>query len=246
MMRTIVVDDEKAAINSLVWELQKFPDAISVIETFTSAKEALSGINYLKPDCVFLDIEMPEMNGFTLLKKLSYRNFAVVITTAYNQYALQAIKESAVDYLLKPVDGDDIKLLISKLKKVNLDKNLHHQFKETIDALSRTAPKQKIPIPVSGKILFIRPDEILYCESDGNYTKIYLDSSKQLHVSKKLKELEELLDDTTFYRVHNSFLIHMLKVEEYLRTDGYIILNNGKKIPVSRMKKEDFLKKMTL
>ena len=246
MMRTIVVDDEKAAINSLVWELQKFPDAISVIETFTSAKEALSGINYLKPDCVFLDIEMPEMNGFTLLKKLNYRNFAVVITTAYNQYALQAIKESAVDYLLKPVDGDDIKVLIAKLKKVNLDKNLHHQFKETIDALSRTTPKQKIPIPVSGKILFVRPDEILYCESDGNYSKIYLDSSKQLHVSKKLKELEELLDETTFYRVHNSFLIHMLKVEEYLRTDGYIVLNNGKKIPVSRMKKEDFLKKMTL
>jgi len=245
MMRTIVVDDEKAAINSLVWELQKFPKAISVIETFTSAKDALSGINYLKPDCVFLDIEMPEMNGFTLLKRLSYRNFAVVITTAYNQYALQAIKESAVDYLLKPVDGDDIKILMDKLKKVNIDKNLHYQFKETLDALSKTSAKQKVPIPVSGKILFIRPDEILYCESDGNYSKIYLDSSKQLHVSKKLKDLEELLDDATFYRVHNSFLIHMLKVEEYLRTDGYIILNNGKKIPVSRMKKEDFLKKMT-
>ncbi len=243
-MRAIVVDDEMAAIKSLTWELQKFPETISIIETFTSAKEALSGINYLKPDCVFLDIEMPEMNGFTLLKKLDYRNFAVVITTAYNQYAIQAIKESAVDYLLKPIDGDEIRTVMEKLKKIKDAQSFQNHFKDTINALSRASAHQTLQIPVSGKILFVRPDEIMYCESDGNYSKIFLESPKQLHVSKKLKELEEMLPENVFYRVHNSFIIHMLKVSEYLRTDGYVVLTNGKRIPVSRNKKDDFLRKM--
>lgn len=246
MMRAIIVDDETAAINSLSWELRKFSDSISIVETFTSAKEALFGINYLKPDCVFLDIEMPEMNGFTLLKKLEYRNFAVIITTAYNQYAIQAIKENAIDYLLKPIDADEISTVIEKLKRTSKANSFQKQFKETFEALSKASAPQLLQIPVNGKILFIRADDILYCESDGNYSKIFLESSKQLFVSKKLKELEDMLNVDTFFRVHNSYIVHMHKVTEYLRTDGYIVLLNEKKIPVSRMKKEEFLKKMAL
>ncbi len=245
-MRVIVVDDEPAAINSLTWELQKFSEFIKIVDTFTSATEALSGINYLKPDCVFLDIEMPEMNGFALLQKLEYRNFAVIITTAYNQYAIQAIKEGALDYLLKPVDGDDIKVVLEKLKKMNNSENFQSQFQETLNALSRVSNVQMIQIPVNGKILFIKIDDIVYCESDGNYSKLFLESSKELFVSKKLKELEELLPDSLFFRIHNSFIIHMLKVTEYLRGDNYVVLSNKKKIPVSRVKKEDFLNKMSL
>ncbi|WP_298923254.1 LytTR family DNA-binding domain-containing protein [uncultured Allomuricauda sp.] len=246
MMRAIVVDDEIAAINSLTWELRKFSDTITVVETFTSAKEALSGINYLKPDCVFLDIEMPEMNGFALLQKLDYRNFAVVITTAYNQYAIQAIKESALDYLLKPIDGDEIKAVVEKLKKTNDADNFQVHFQETIDALSKASAPQMLQIPVNGKILFIRANDIIYCESDGNYSKIYLESSENLYVSKKLKELEDMLMGSTFFRVHNSYIIHTLKVTEYLRTENYVVLSNKKKIPVSRLKKEAFLNKMSL
>jgi len=215
-MRVIIVDDEPGAINSLIWELQKFSEYIKVVDTFTSAYEALSGINYLKPDCIFLDIEMPEMSGFTLLQKLTYRDFAVVITTAYSQYAIQAIKESALDYLLKPIDGDEIKLVIDKLKRT----------------------------PVNGKIIFLKISDIVYCESDGNYSKVFLESSKELYVSKKLKELEGLLPDNHFFRVHNSYIIHMLKVIEYLRSEGYVVLSNHKKIPVSRNKRQEFLNKM--
>lgn len=246
MIRAIIVDDEPAAINGLTWELLKFSEDIKVVDTFTSASEALSGINYLKPDCVFLDIEMPEMNGFALLQKLTYRDFSVIFTTAYNQYAIRAIKESALDYLLKPIDGDEIKLVIGKIKKTMGSHTFQLQFQETMNALSRASNLSVIPIPVNGKILFVRIGDIIYCESDGNYSKIFLESSKDLYVSKKLKELESLLPNNLFFRVHNSFIIHTLKVMEYLRGDGYVVLSNHKKIPVSRNKKEAFLNKMSL
>lgn len=243
-MRAIIVDDEVAAINSLSWELRKYPDFISIIETFTSPKEAISGINYLKPDCVFLDIEMPEMSGFSLLDKLEYRNFAIVITTAYNQYAIQAIKESAVDYLLKPVDQDDIQGVVEKLKKLNGQQSFQHQFEQTFEALSRASAPQVVQIPVSGKILFLRVADIVYCESEGNYSKVFLESGEQVLVSKKLKELEDLLPSRIFFRIHNSFIVHLLKVDEYIRTDGYLVLSNEKKVPVSRNKREAFLHRM--
>ncbi|WP_247044438.1 LytR/AlgR family response regulator transcription factor [Allomuricauda sp. F6463D] len=245
VMRVIIVDDEMAAINSLSWELRKYSDFISIVETFTSPSEAVSGINYLKPDCVFLDIEMPEMSGFSLLEKLKYRNFAIVITTAYNQYAIRAIKESAMDYLLKPVDEDDISGVVEKLKRLNNTQNFKHQFEQTFEALSRASSPQIVQIPVSGKILFLLINEIVYCESDGNYSKVFLESGEQLLVSKKLKELEELLPDRTFFRIHNSYIIHLLKVKEYLRSEGYVVLSNQKKIPVSRAKKEGFLNRMS-
>ncbi|MBQ4913858.1 response regulator transcription factor [Maribacter sp. MMG018] len=244
-MRTIIVDDEPAAIKNLAWELQKFSDDIKVIDTFTSANEALSGINYLKPDCVFLDIEMPEMNGFALLRQLQYRDFAVVITTAYSQYAIQAIKESALDYLLKPIDSDEIGMVVDKLKKLNTPENLQEQFLQTLAALSRADSPKMVQIPVNGKVLFIRVEDIVYCESDGNYSKIFLESDKEVYTSRKLKDLGLLLPKDYFFRIHNSYIVHTLKVVEYLRTEGYVVLCNNKKIPVSRNKKEEFLIKMS-
>lgn len=244
MIKAIIVDDELAAVNSLNWELKKFSSDIKVIDTFTSPVEAISGINYLKPDCVFLDIEMPEMNGFTLLKQLDFRNFAVVITTAYNQYAIQAIKENALDYLLKPIDEDEIKDIIDKLKNHGDPQQLQHQFQETMKALSEVNTLKMIQIPVNGKIIFIKVEDIIYCQSDGNYSRIFLSSGKNKYVSKKLKELEELLPESTFFRIHNSYIINIMQVVEYFKGDGYVALTNNEKIPVSRVKKEAFLEKM--
>ena len=244
MIKAIIVDDEPAAINSLSWELQKFPEEIKIIDTFTSATEAISGINYLKPDCVFLDVEMPEMNGFTLLRNLSYRNFAIVVTTAYDQYAIQAIKEDALDYVLKPVDEEDIRTIVEKLKRLSLSNSFQQQFQETLDALTKASTKQMVQFPVNGKILFARVEDIVHCESDGNYTNIFLESGKSFCVSKKLKEIEGLLPEAIFFRVHNSFVINTLKVTEYIKSEGYVVLTNQKRISVSRVKKDAFLRKM--
>lgn len=244
-MRTIIVDDEIAAINSLSWELRKYPDLIDIIDTFTSPREAIHGIHYLKPDCVFLDIEMPEMSGFSLLDRLEYRDFAVVITTAYNQYALKAIKESAIDYLLKPVDGDDIASVMEKLEKMDGTHHFRLQFEETFEALSNVSTPKVVKIPASGKILFLRVDEIVYCESDGNYSKVFLESGEEIMVSKKLKDLEDLLPAKLFFRIHNSYIVHLMKVNEYLRSEGYLVLSNQIKIPISRNKKDAFLERMS-
>ena len=244
MIKAVIVDDESGAINGLTYELQKFTDKIKVLDTFTSATEAISGINYLKPDCVFLDIEMPEMNGFTLLQKLTHRDFSIVFTTAYDQYAINAIKESALDYLLKPVDEEDIRSIIVKLEKQNLSNSFQSQFERTLDTFTKSNTKRMVQFPVNGKILFAKTDEIVYCESDGNYTHIFLDSSKVFLVSKKLKEVEALLPEDSFFRVHNSYIINTTRVAEYIRAEGYVLLSNEKKIPVSRIKKDAFLRKM--
>src|SRR5690606_4040619 len=127
---------------------------------------------------------------------------------------------SAVDYLLKPVDQDDIAGVVEKLKKLNGQQSFQHQFEQTFEALSRASAPQVVQIPVSGKILFLRVADIVYCESDGNYSKVFLESGEQVLVSKKLKELEDLLPNRIFFRIHNSFIVHLLKVDEYIRTDG--------------------------
>ena len=119
------------------------------------------------------------------------------------------------------------------------------QFEQTFEALSKASSPQVVQIPVSGKILFLRVDEIVYCESDGNYSKVFMESGEQLLVSKKLKELEGLLPDRVFFRIHNSFIVHLLKVNEYLRSDGYLVLSNHKKIPISRTKRDAFLNRMS-
>ncbi|HET7361212.1 MAG TPA: LytTR family DNA-binding domain-containing protein, partial [Salinimicrobium sp.] len=192
------------------------------------------------------DIEMPGMDGFQFLDCFQNRDFGVVITTAYDQYALSAIKKRALDYLLKPIDTDDLILAIEKIKSHKASKDLKNSLEESILALSKNNldASKKVAIPLDGKLIFLKSEEIIYCESDGNYCHIYLEDRKKLFVTKKLKEIEQLLPKENFYRVHNSFVVNLEKVREYFKTDGYVILDNHKKIPVSRTKKSSFLDKM--
>ena len=241
MLQAVIVDDEIKALQSLTWELTNFSDEINVIASFTNPNEALSYLDKNTPDCLFLDIEMPTMDGFQFIKKLTNKNFPVVITTSYNKYALKAIKSQALDYLLKPIDTDDLEETIVKIKKFN-SKNFSVEKLEMalLNYNSRSVHK-RITLNTDGKLLFLESDEILYAESDGNYSTIFLTDGQKIVLTKKLKEVNDLLPSDSFFRIHNSYIINLNKIKEFLKTDGYVVLKSNHKIPVSRQKKSDFL-----
>lgn len=240
MIKIILIDDEPKAIRSLEWEIANFCEDVEVMATFTKPKEAIDYLQHHDPDCVFLDVEMPEMDGFKFLDHFKKRNFCVVFITAYNQYAIKAIKENAMDYLLKPIDSDDLVLTIEKLKADKRNGRTYDALEERLSSFTT----KRIAIPAEGKLIFVNTEDILYCESDGNYCKIHLADKKSVFISKKLKEITAMLPDDEFFRVHNSYVINLNRVSEYLKTDGYVILDNQKKIPVSRNKKSAFLDKI--
>lgn len=240
MIRAIIVDDEHNAISNLKWEIEEFCKDVRVVESFTNPLEAISGINYLKPDCVFLDIEMPELDGFELLGSLSFRDFDLVITSAYDNYAIRAFRQNAMDYLLKPIDSDD---LIQTIERIRENKRKHHLGKELRGALEdwEMETRKKLVLPMTGKTLYVYSDEILYCKSDGNYTEIYFTQGRMEVLSKRLKDMEELLG-RTFVRVHNSYVVRMNAIKEFVNQEGYhLILSDNTAIPVSRSRKTELL-----
>ena len=238
MIKAIIVDDELTAIKSLKWEIENFCKGVNVVDSFNNPLEAISAINYLKPDCVFLDIEMPEMDGFQLLNELNFRDFDLIITTAYDSYALKAFKENAVDYLLKPVDSDDLIKAVSKIQKNKSENSLGKELQSVLKTLSPNKVSSKIALPLAGKTIFIQPNNIIYCKSDGNYTTIYFKDGKKEIVSKKIKDIEDVFHNSMFFRVHNSYLVNTNYISEYIKSDGqYLVLENGVTVPVSRSKK---------
>lgn len=241
MIKAIIVDDEYNAIKNLKWEIERFCKDVKVLDTFTNPLDAISAINYLKPDCVFLDIEMPEMDGFEMLNTLKYRSFDFIITSAYDNYAIKAFRQHAIDYLLKPVDSDDLIDAIDRIKvnkqKSILGSELKDLFKEW-----REEGEKRLALPMAGKTLYVDRDDILYCKSDGNYTEVFFVNGNKEVLSKRLKDLEDMLDHG-FFRVHNSYLTKLSAIKEFVNQDGqYLILNDGTNVPVSRSKKSELLK----
>lgn len=241
MLEAVLVDDEIKAIQSISWELTNFSDEINVVASFTDPFEALEYLESHTPDCLFLDIEMPTMDGFQFIQKLQNKNFPVVITTAYNQYAIKALKNEAIDYLLKPIDTDDLKETIIKIKKYNARNYTAERLEEILLNFNNATSHKKITFNTDGKLLFLESAEIIYAESDGNYTTVHLEGGKKFVLTKKLKEVNEILPSDSFFRIHNSYIINLNKIKEFLKTDGYVVLSSNHKIPVSRQKKSDFL-----
>ena len=236
MITTILIDDELSALKSLTWELESYCEQVKILDSFTDPEEAISAINYLKPDCIFLDINMPKMDGFTMLSKLNYRNFELIITSAHENYALRAFKENAIDYLLKPIDSDELVKTVSKINKTESETHTEKQIDTLLKSLAKK--NHKISINFEGRIIFLTPDEIIYCKSDGNYTTIYCKENSYL-VSKNMKQVEELLTHPVFYRTHQSYIVNLQYVKEYYKNDGgYLILQNQESIPVSRNNKK--------
>lgn len=241
MIEAVIVDDEIKALQSLSWELTNFSDEIHVEASFTDPFEALTYLEHNTPDCLFLDIEMPTMDGFQFIQKLKNKDFPVVITTAYNQYAIKALKNEAIDYLLKPIDTDDLKDTITKIKKFNARHYTADKLEKILLNFNTNSIHRKITFNTDGKLIFLEANDILYVESDGNYSTVYLTDGQKIVLTRKLKEVHELLPSETFFRIHNSYVINLTKIKEFLKTDGYVVLSSNHKIPVSRQKKSGFL-----
>ena len=242
MIRAVIVDDEVSAVKSLQWEINAFCPWIEVCASYLSPSEAVKGIDLIKPDCVFLDIEMPQMDGFQLLHSLKFRNFELIFTTAYDNYALQAFRENAVDYLLKPIDSDDLQVAAERVLDRKKNNRLGEQLRHIMQDMRRQPASKKIPLSFVDKTIYVPSEDIIYCKSDGNYTEVYLNGGKKEVLSKKIKEVEALIDNPSFYRTHHSFLVNLGCVTEFVKSDGqYLILKDGSNIPVSRSKKAHLL-----
>jgi two-component system, LytTR family, response regulator len=246
-IKAIIVDDEQHCIDALQTMLQKKCPEVTVLAGVNSVQDAKQIIDDLRPDLVFLDVEMPHQNGFELLKLYDKVHFDVIFTTAYEQYALKAIKFNALDYLLKPFSVQELQEALRKFHERRLNKQDSSTaplevFLQNMKTLQQT--NKKIALPTINGLVFMPVQNIVRCESTGNYTKIFFTDKKQLLVSKPLKEFEELLTDVDFFRVHNSHLINLQQMESYIQGEGgFALMSDGTQVEVSRRRKADFLKK---
>ncbi len=247
MLKAIIVDDEQKSCENLKILLEDFCTNIEVSKMVNSVADALIAIQQHEPDVVFLDIQMQKETGFDLLKKVSSINFEIVFVTAYSEYAIEAFKFSAIDYLLKPIDINDLKAAVEKLGKKTSDRVISQKVDLLMQNFkSENADNYRLAIPESDGITFVSINEIVYCEGSSNYTNFYLQNGKKHIVAKTLKEYEELLNNYNFFRIHNSYLVNIKEVKKYFRGDGgYVQMSNDDKLDVSKRKKEYFLKKIS-
>ena len=245
MIKAIIVDDEPNCCEILATLLERYCPQVKVADICYSGQAAINSIVEMNPDIVFLDIEMPNMNGFELLEKLQSVNFKLIFTTSYDQYAIKAIRFSALDYLLKPIDREELQNAVKKAMQV-IDKPMPQQLEVLMQKLNKTGNgSQKIALPTMEGLLLIAIDSIISCASERNYTILYLKEKQKLVISRPLKEMEELLEDHSFLRVHNSYLVNLKEISKYIRGEGgYLIMNDGSSVDVSRSKKEILLSKL--
>ena len=248
MIRALIIDDEEHCIEGLQNLLAQ--DHKNIVEVAGSAKtvrDGIGAITLLRPDLVFLDVQIGDKTGFDLLRALPEIDFEIIFTTAYEKFALQAIRFSALDYLLKPVDPDDLDTALIKLSNEKARKNTA----DKIDLLLQNTQKsdgllKKIIVPTMSGFEFIEIANIIRCESDNNYTTIYIKGDQKILVSKTLKDFEELLSGYSFFRIHNSHLINLSYIKTYNKgKGGSVILTDGTEVEVSSRRKEDFIARLS-
>jgi two-component system LytT family response regulator len=243
-LKAIIIDDELYCCETIATFLEGIND-IQIMAQCSNGIEGIEAIQKHKPDVVFLDVEMPKMNGFEMLQKLPSIQFEIIFTTSYDQYALKAIQLSAIDYLLKPIDEDELLHAIEKVRRRS-NNPLSQQLEILMQRLAEPISKiSKIALPTMDGLEMASIDSIIYCESDSNYTIVHLKNATKIVVSKTLKEVDELLVDYSFVRVHRSYLVNINEVEKYKKGDGgYLILSNGSSVDVSKNRKELLLSKL--
>ncbi|UKN00806.1 LytTR family DNA-binding domain-containing protein [Paracrocinitomix mangrovi] len=242
-LRAIIVDDELHCIETLSWHLEKACPEVEIIESCDSPEKGIEAIQKYAPDLLFLDIDMPGMTGFDLLGKLSDRSFEVIFTTAHDQFAVKAIKVSALDYLIKPVDKDELKIAVQKaIEKKQEGQKSVDPIEHLLQQIQQNKLSNRVVFPTMEGLEFVDTNDIVRCESESNYTTVFLKSNNKLVISKTLKDIEELLSQDTFFRVHNSHLVNLNYVKKYVKGDGgHLIMEDGAIVSVSRSRKQELL-----
>lgn len=245
MLKAIIIDDEPYCCELIAAMLESDCPEVEITGIFHSAADALSAIRLYAPDVVFLDVEMPRMNGFEMLEQLPAVNFHLIFTTSYDQYALKAIRFSAIDYLLKPIDREELKNAVQKLRE-RMERPLPEQLALLVQQLRQPAVTvSKIALPTMEGLQLIPVESILHCESADNYTTLQLKDRKKMLVTRSLKEMEEMLEPHSFIRVHRFYLVNINEIEKYIKGEGgYLVMSDGTTIDVARNKKESLLRKL--
>ncbi|TDW97363.1 LytR/AlgR family response regulator transcription factor [Dinghuibacter silviterrae] len=235
-MQALIVDDERHCREGLAIMLAKYCPGVEVLAQCPDARTALKAIGKYQPDLIFLDIEMPVMNGFDMLERCKEYDLEIIFTTAYNEYAIQAIRRSAIDYLLKPVSKNELIEAVNRATEARKNK-----------ALPEGPPlRSRIALPTIDGLILLDLKDVIYCEAENNYTRFHLSGGDSVYVSKTLRKVEDLLlDNPDFFRIHHSFIVNLKYVQRYFRGDGgEINLATGLRIPVSRAKKQEFLDRL--
>jgi len=243
MLRAIIIDDEQRGINTLKLLIDRFVPGVKVVAETTESEKSIELIENYRPEIVFLDINMPFMNGFEVLEKLNYKKFHLIFTTAHEEYALKAIRNNALDYLLKPIVADHLKLAIQKVKQ-QIEAKQTPDFSNILTELNEKNIS-RFPISVKDGTEYVPIDDIIRLEADSNYTKIILVNGKTGLNPKTLKEYENMLCEKEghFMRINHSHIINLKHVSKYLKEEGGIVVTkDNANLPLSKNKKEDFLK----
>jgi len=245
MLRVVIVEDEIHSRETLKNLLVEFCQSVEIAGLAGNVEEAVEVIRLKNPDLIFLDVELQTGTGFDVLNRLQDMDFTVIFTTAFEHYALKAIKFSSIDYLLKPIDIEELQQAVEKAK-VKLGQDASRQQMELLlSNLSAGPGKRKICLATADSVEFINVSDIIYCEASGSYTSFHFTGGKRLLVSKHLKEYEGLLLEHNFMRVHNSFLINLAEVKKFIKSDGgYILMSNDIPITISQKKRDEFMERM--
>jgi len=244
MLRAIIIDDEQDCVKLLSLQLKMYCPQVEVIAECTKSEEGLRAIKELNPDAVFLDIEMPRMNGFELLEAAGDLKFALIFVTAYDRFAVKAFRYSAIDYLLKPTDTRELKESVAKIEQQRRTQQSQLTFaQEQLTNVHKALP-EKIALPYQNGVTFVGINDILYCEADDNYVRFYLNNGEKLLATKTLRDVQEILEERHFLRVHRQFIVNLNQIKKFVKGEGnYLVMNNGQSIPIARNQREKLVQR---
>lgn len=247
MITAIIIDDEEHCIQSLKTDLSVCCAQVQVMVECRSGKEGLLAIRKLNPQLVFLDIQMPWMNGFEMLEVIEEIHFAIIFTTAYDQFAARAFRISAVDYLVKPIAAEDLKAAVKKAEQYMFTGNGNRQVENLLHNMREPAVQQRIALPQRDGYEFMLISDIMYLKAEGAYTEVYRNDARKFVVSKTLGDVAELLPETVFLRIHHATIININFIKNVIRSDGgYVVLKNGEKLSISKSRKEGLMERLGL